>query len=280
MSGVPAFALTGRREAVPGVHAGAARPRRWSPAPCSGSSGPTAPARRPPCNCIAGLVVPEAGFGGGVRAPRGPPRAGVEGATSAWSGRRTGSTMRWTAEENLRFLVRFHPGWSDQRVERLADRLGLPLDKKVEQLSKGHLAKLAMVAALGPRTAPAAARRADLGPRPGGARRGARRAVGGPRGRRARHLLLDPRALRHLAGSPTSSSSCARDGCSCAAPRTTSPSAGGASRSGSPTPTSTGRLRGRVPPGARRAPGREPTTARRRLPTCASWERRRSSSPA
>ena len=79
----------------------------------------------------------------------------VDNRSPAWKsdigvvGETHGFYRSWTAEENLRFLSRFMPGWSDQRVHRLADRLGLPLGKKVEQLSKGHLAKLALVAALG-----------------------------------------------------------------------------------------------------------------------------------
>ena len=104
----------------------------------------------PACRRIAGLVVPEEGtvevFGRRTshRAPAWKADLGVVGETH-------GFYRGWTVEENLRFLSRFYPGWSDQRVQRLADRLALPLGKKacVCNLSKGQLAKLAMVAALG-----------------------------------------------------------------------------------------------------------------------------------
>jgi ABC-2 type transport system ATP-binding protein len=110
--------------------------------------GPNGSGKTTTLNCIAGLVVPEAGavsvFGHPVnhREPAWKADVGVVGEAH-------GFYQAWTANENLRFLSGFYPAWSESRVKRLADRLGLPLDKKVEALSKGHLAKLAMVAALG-----------------------------------------------------------------------------------------------------------------------------------
>jgi len=55
---------------------------------------------------------------------------------------------RWTAEENLNFLVRFYPGWSAGKAQDLARRLRLPLEKRARDLSTGNRVKLALVAAL------------------------------------------------------------------------------------------------------------------------------------
>jgi len=147
MSSVPAFALTGVVKRYPGFTLGPID-LSLEPGTVLGFVGPNGSGKTTTLNCIAGLVVPEAGsvnvFGRAAdhRAPTWKADIGVVGEAH-------GFYRGWTANENLRFLSGFYPGWSNQRAHRLAVRLGLPLDKKVEQLSKGHLAKLAMVAALG-----------------------------------------------------------------------------------------------------------------------------------
>jgi ABC-2 type transport system ATP-binding protein len=147
MSSVPAFTLTGVVKRYPGFTLGPLD-LTLDPGTVVGFVGPNGSGKTTTLNCIAGLVVPEAGsvdvFGHPAdhRAPAWKADIGVVGEAH-------GFYRGWTANENLRFLSGFYPGWSNQRAHRLAVRLGLPLDKKVEQLSKGHLAKLAMVAALG-----------------------------------------------------------------------------------------------------------------------------------
>jgi ABC-2 type transport system ATP-binding protein len=153
MSGVPAFALTGLVKRYPGFTLGPLD-LALEPGTVVGFVGPNGSGKTTTLNCIGGLVVPEAGtvevFG--RRTSR---RAPAWKADIGMVGEAHGFYRGWTVEENLRFLSGFYSGWSDQRVRRLADRLGLPLGNKVCvcNLSKGHLAKLAMVAALahGPR---------------------------------------------------------------------------------------------------------------------------------
>ena len=147
MSGVGAFTLNGVVKRYPGFTLGPID-LALDPGTVLGFVGPNGSGKTTTLNCIAGLVVPDAGsaevFGQPVdhRSPAWKADLGVVGESH-------GFYRSWTAEENLRFLSRFFPAWSDQRVHGLADRLGLPLRKKVEHLSKGHLAKLALVAALG-----------------------------------------------------------------------------------------------------------------------------------
>ena len=147
MRSVPAFTLTGVVKRYPGFALGPLD-LTLEPGTVVGFVGPNGSGKTTTLNCIAGLVVPEAGavsvFGHPVnhREPAWKADVGVVGETH-------GFYRAWTANENLRFLSSFYPAWSESRVKRLAERLGLPLDKKVEALSKGHLAKLALVAALG-----------------------------------------------------------------------------------------------------------------------------------
>jgi ABC-2 type transport system ATP-binding protein len=147
MRSVPAFTLTGVVKRYPGFALGPLD-LTLEPGTVVGFVGPNGSGKTTTLNCIAGLVVPEAGavsvFGHPVnhREPAWKADLGVVGETH-------GFYRAWTANENLRFLSRFYPTWSESRVKRLAERLGLPLEKKVEALSKGHLAKLALVAALG-----------------------------------------------------------------------------------------------------------------------------------
>jgi ABC-2 type transport system ATP-binding protein len=147
MSSVPAFTLAGVVKRYPGFTLGPIDLIVESGS-VVGFVGPNGSGKTTTINCIAGLVIPEAGsaevFGRRVdhRVPGWKADIGMVGEAH-------GFYRGWSAEENLRFLSRFLPAWSDQRVLRLANRFGLPLDKKVEELSKGNLAKLAIVAALG-----------------------------------------------------------------------------------------------------------------------------------
>ncbi len=114
--------------------------------------GPNGAGKTTTLNCMAGLLVPDAGgtevFGAPVHPGRTEYRRDV-----GYVGEENGFFQRWTAGRNLDFLARLLPGWSDDRARRLTDRLGLPLGKAVNKLSRGNRTKLALVAALshGPR---------------------------------------------------------------------------------------------------------------------------------
>ena len=54
----------------------------------------------------------------------------------------------WTAEENLKFLKKFYPNWSDSLVDNLVERFKLPLKKKAKDLSGGNRVKLSLIFAL------------------------------------------------------------------------------------------------------------------------------------
>jgi ABC-2 type transport system ATP-binding protein len=147
MSSVPAFSIAGVVKRYAGFTLGP-NEQTLQPGSVVGFVGPNGSGKTTTINCIAGLVIPEAGsaevFGHRVdhRVPGWKADIGMVGEAH-------GFYRGWSAEENLRFLSRFLSAWSDQRALRLANRFGLPLDKKVEALSKGNLAKLAIVAALG-----------------------------------------------------------------------------------------------------------------------------------
>ncbi len=147
MSASAAFSLAGVVKRYPGFTLGPVD-LALEPGTVLGFVGPNGSGKTTTLNCIAGLVRPEEGavavFGRAV-----DPAAPAWRADVGVVGEAHGFYRSLTAAENLRFLSRFMPGWSEPRVRRLADRLGLPLGRKVEELSKGHLAKLALVAALG-----------------------------------------------------------------------------------------------------------------------------------
>jgi ABC-2 type transport system ATP-binding protein len=147
VSSVPAFALKGLVKRYPGFTLGPIE-LALEPGTVVGFVGPNGSGKTTTINCVAGLVIPDAGnvevFGRRANhdAPDWKADLGVVGEGH-------GFYRRWTGEENLRFLAGFHAAWSDQRVRRLAERLSLPLGTRVSDLSKGQLAKLAIVAALG-----------------------------------------------------------------------------------------------------------------------------------
>ncbi len=147
MSTAAAFALTGLVKRYPGFTLGPID-LAIEPGTVVGFVGPNGSGKTTTLNCIAGLVIPDEGtvrvFGRRTdhRAPAWKADVGVVGETH-------GFYREATARQNLLFLSRFYGTWSERRAADLAERLGLPLDKKVCDLSKGHLAKLAIVAALG-----------------------------------------------------------------------------------------------------------------------------------
>jgi ABC-2 type transport system ATP-binding protein len=54
----------------------------------------------------------------------------------------------WDAVKNLKFISGFYPKWSNKRTDELINRLSMPTNKKVKDLSKGNLTKLSIIAAL------------------------------------------------------------------------------------------------------------------------------------
>lgn len=69
--------------------------------------------------------------------------------TIGYVGERSGFYQKWTGQANLDFLGGFYTHWSPAKCTDLANRLNLPLNKPVKDLSTGNRAKLALVAALG-----------------------------------------------------------------------------------------------------------------------------------
>jgi ABC-2 type transport system ATP-binding protein len=109
--------------------------------------GPNGAGKTTTLNCIAGLLVPDAGgtevFGHPVHPQRTKYRHEV-----GYVGEENGFFQGWKASKNLDFLAKLIPGWSNDRARRLADRFGLQTDKPVNKLSRGNRTKLALVAAL------------------------------------------------------------------------------------------------------------------------------------
>ncbi|MBZ0111927.1 MAG: ABC transporter ATP-binding protein [Thermoanaerobaculia bacterium] len=109
--------------------------------------GPNGAGKTTTLNCMAGLVVPDAGtveiFGETV----GPNQTSYR-RNLGYVGEGSGFFQRWTVDRNLDHLARLLPGWSSARAVQLTRRFGLPRDKAVRDLSTGNRAKLALVAAL------------------------------------------------------------------------------------------------------------------------------------
>ncbi len=150
-NGRPAFRLDGVEKRYPGFTLGPLS-MELEPGVVLGLIGPNGSGKTTTLNCIAGLVLPDAG------------EVEIFGRRNALSdvdwrsdlglvGEEDGFYARWTARQNLRFIGRHRPGYSDDRALAMARRLGLPLDRPVKQLSRGNRTKLAIVAALahGPR---------------------------------------------------------------------------------------------------------------------------------
>ena len=132
MSGAPAFALTGVEKRFPGFSLGPID-LDLEPGTVLGFVGPNGSGKSTTLGCIAGLVAPEAGsievFGRPADLREGTWKAdlGVVAETH-------GFYLHRSVEENLRFLSRFLPGWSQERARQLARRFALPLDKQVRHL--------------------------------------------------------------------------------------------------------------------------------------------------
>jgi ABC-2 type transport system ATP-binding protein len=111
--------------------------------------GPNGAGKTTTLNCIAGLLVPDAGsvelYDRAVHPNRPAVRLDI-----GYVGEENGFFQRWTAGRNLEFLATFLPGWSRDRAHRLVERLSLSLDKPVNAMSRGNRTKLALVAALAP----------------------------------------------------------------------------------------------------------------------------------
>ena len=110
--------------------------------------GPNGAGKTTTLNCLAGLTMPD---GGGVEVygtPVSPTRPEYR-RDVGYVGEESGFFRRWTARRNLEILASLVPGWSNDRAQKLVERLALPLDKSVEKLSRGNRAKLSLVAALG-----------------------------------------------------------------------------------------------------------------------------------
>jgi ABC-2 type transport system ATP-binding protein len=60
---------------------------------------------------------------------------------------------RWTAEDHLRFGAHLNPTWDDGRAREQLRRAGIPLDRRIESLSGGMRAQVALAVALGKRPA-------------------------------------------------------------------------------------------------------------------------------
>lgn len=147
MSTTSAFALQGAVKRYPGFTLGPLD-LTLEPGTVLGFVGPNGSGKTTTINCVAGLVVPDEGSAE-VFGRRVSPRAAAWKAEVGVVGETHGLYRNWTARENLGFLARFYASWSADRTLRLAGRLGLPLDVKAADLSKGQAAKLALVAALG-----------------------------------------------------------------------------------------------------------------------------------
>ncbi len=147
----PAFALDGVEKRYAGFTLGPIS-MTLEPGLVVGLIGPNGAGKTTTLSCIAGLVRPDAGtveiFG-----RRNDPDDASWRSDIGLVGEEDGFYGRWTSRENLRFVGRCRPGYSEDRALAMARRLGLPLDRPFKQLSRGNRTKLAIVAALahGPR---------------------------------------------------------------------------------------------------------------------------------
>lgn len=114
--------------------------------------GPNGAGKTTTLNCIAGMIVPDAGDTEVYGLPAHPTRTEYR-RNVGYVGEENGFFLGWNARRNLDFLAKLMPDWSNDRARRLAERFGLPMDKPVNKLSRGNRTKLALVAALahGPR---------------------------------------------------------------------------------------------------------------------------------
>lgn len=143
---VPAARLSGLTKVFPGFQLGPLD-ATLEPGTVLALVGPNGAGKTTTLNCLAGLLVPEKGgteiFGVPVDPSRPAYRRHV-----GYVGEEYGFFRRWSGARNLEFLATLLPEWSRDRARRLAERFGLPLDKPVQDLSRGNRTKLSLVAAL------------------------------------------------------------------------------------------------------------------------------------
>lgn len=113
-----------------------------------GLVGPNGAGKTTTLNCIAGLVVADAGRAEIFGSPNSPEEAAWK-RDIGYVGEEHGFYGRWTAARNLRAIGGLQPGWSEPRVRRLVERFELPQETRAVDLSKGNRKKLALIAALG-----------------------------------------------------------------------------------------------------------------------------------
>ena len=144
--GAPAFSARGLVKRYPGFSLGPID-LELQPGVVLGLVGPNGAGKTTMLHCLAGLLAPDEGsaevFGSPILAD-----------DVAWRrhigvvGEEHGFWMHWTAAENLEVVASLQPSYSRERARRMAERFALPLDRKVEEMSRGNRAKLAIVAAL------------------------------------------------------------------------------------------------------------------------------------
>ena len=112
-----------------------------------GFVGPNGSGKTTTMQCLAGLLLPDKGgikvFGreNDLNHPEWKQAIGYVGNIQVFY-------ERWTGRRNLQFLSQFYTNWSFIKVEELARRFQLPLDKRAKDLSTGNRVKLSLVAAL------------------------------------------------------------------------------------------------------------------------------------
>lgn len=109
--------------------------------------GPNGAGKTTTLNCMAGLVLPDEGGCEVFGAPVDPARPAYRHQVG-YLGEEDGFFQRWSVGRNLEFLAAYLPGWSGDRARRLVERFELPLEKPVEDLSRGNRTKLMLVSAL------------------------------------------------------------------------------------------------------------------------------------
>jgi ABC-2 type transport system ATP-binding protein len=142
----PAFSLEGLVKRYPGFTLGPID-LELAPGVVLGLVGPNGAGKTTMLHCISGLLTADGGtvevFGRNNDLGDATWRRDI-GAV----GEEHGFYHGWTAARNLEVVASLQPSFSLERAHQMAERFALPLDRKVEQLSRGNRTKLAIVAAL------------------------------------------------------------------------------------------------------------------------------------
>ena len=112
--------------------------------------GPNGAGKTTLINCIVGLARRDGGEVAVFGRPNLPNRTDWK-RDIGYVGELKGFYPDWSAARNLAFVREYYQTWDEALVARLVARFALPLEKRVNQLSTGNRAKLALVAALGHR---------------------------------------------------------------------------------------------------------------------------------